>query len=133
MNTTAPTPQQQLAGLNAAETAYMRLHWDNGGSSEFDQSINDISRAKIKVFKKIHGKVFLSKVNHYDNEPEGIMVEYTGQKVWNFEYDIITVYDQKLADLIREYREKSLRDIYMAAEKIYARVGEIHGEVLQWS
>jgi hypothetical protein len=123
----------KLQELNQAAGDYLKLHWNNGGTSEFDQSINDISRSMIKAFKQEHGQAFLSSINHYPDEPEKIMVEYTGQMIYNFEYVIVTVYDQHLADLIREYRTKKLPFIGEWVEKVSARVQKINGVFLIWS
>ncbi len=45
---------------------YIRKHRNTGGTSEFDHSINDISRASIVKFKELHGRCFLGKINHYE-------------------------------------------------------------------
>lgn len=130
-----------LQELNTASTNYIRKHWDNGGSSELDYSINDISRAKIKVFHKIHGKIWLVKINRYDakEKAQPLLIPYTGQKIYNFSFAFaIPVYDQTLINLLEEY-EKPLSGGYngkirmQQIEAITSRADELKCIFLQWS
>ena len=130
-----------LQELNTASTNYIREHWDNGGSSEFDNSINAISRAKIAAFHKLHGKIWLVKVNRYDaaEKAKPLLIPYSGQKIYNFSFSFaVSVYDQTLISLLQEY-EKPLAGGYngkirMAQiENIFNRADELKCIFLQWS
>lgn len=89
---------------------YLNIHSNNGDTSEFDPSINDISRAMVHSLKKKYGECYLGKINLYDEERENLhvrLVPYEGQLIYNFEYCfILPCYDQKIIDLIREHNTK---------------------------
>ena len=120
---------------------YYKIHEDNGGSSEFDTSINDISRATVYQFKKKHGQCFLGKVNLYDEERKRLdvkLIPYEEQLIYNFEYGfVVPCHDEKLIELIRDYNtEKRIFDsseIMRDINKIFNRIEEFGGTGLSWS
>lgn len=127
-----------LKELNTASINYLRKHWDNGGTSEFDFSINDISRAKIDAIKDEFGDCYLFKINRYDgDEDKPFIVRYVGQKVYNFEYSgAIPVDDEKMLELLKDYAENSgFKEGKMMnkIEAIYNRIEELKGVSLIWS
>jgi len=120
---------------------YHHRHRDNGGASEFDSSINDISRAIVHKFREKHGQCFLGKVNLYDEERKKLdvrLVPYDGQPIYNFEYGfVIPCHDDELIDMIKEHnREKVVFDsaaIMEGINKIFNRIYELSGTALSWS
>ncbi|MBB4035397.1 hypothetical protein GGR21_001290 [Dysgonomonas hofstadii] len=120
---------------------YYKIHEDNGGSSEFDTSINDISRATVYQFKKKHGQCFLGKVNLYDEERKRLdvrLVPYEEQLIYNFEYAfVVPCHDEKLIELIRDYNtEKKIfnsSEVMRDINKIFNRIEELGGTDLSWS
>lgn len=131
-----------LEELSKEATAYFMRHRMNGGASEFDSSINDISRAIIHAFHLEHGKCFLGKVNLYDKERENIaeyqFTAYTGQLVYNFEYGfVISGPDEELLRLIIEYNLPketfNSQDTWNRVNQIFARIEQIGGLSLTWS
>lgn len=121
-----------------ASNDYLKLHWDNGGTSEFDPSINEISRAKITALKSERGGAWLYKMNVYDLDlKEDDLVEYTGQNICNFAYDgAVPEFDQVLYDLLKDYHADSgykSGTIWQKIEAIQNRVDELNGVFLQWA
>lgn len=130
-----------LEELSTLTVEYIKRHWTNGGASEFDTSINDISRAVIDRFKKEHDHCYLGKINDYDcdrNNPDIQFVEYTGQKIYNFQYAfVIPSDDQPLREMIREHNRKkktfNSADTMELIEQITKRVCDLGGIHLHWS
>jgi len=130
-----------LEELDFLTIEYIKRHRDLGGSSEFDTSINDISRAKIDKFKEVNGKCYLGNINHYDidrRNPDIKLVEYEGQLIYNFQYSfVIPCEDETVIWLINEYnREKKEFDcrlLMKEIEEINNRIEELGGEFLFWS
>ncbi len=127
----------KLSKLEKASEDYLLRHWSNGGSCEFDGSINDVSRDKIDAMKDLHPEVFLGKINRYDDDKEkDYLVPYTGQKVYNFEYAFAIPVKDKIVRKLLQAREISGMDgkwIMENGEQIISRVLEIGGVLLQWS
>lgn len=115
---------------------YLKL---NGGVTEYDMSINDISRNMIFAMKAEKGVCFLGKVNLYGEErkEEYKLTEYTGQKIYNFEYSFcLPCYDEELEKMI-DNRDKA---VYTGAitdsvlvSAIIDRVEKIGGINLFWA
>jgi len=75
---------------------------------ECNRSMNDLQRLKIDKFKQIKGKCFLGSFNKKSNNNNNVLTEYTGQKIYNFDYDfIVSRKDDILIDLIENWRETS--------------------------
>lgn len=131
-----------LEELSKAANEYFIRHRDNGGASEFDSSINDISRAIIHAFHLRHEQCFLGKVNLYDKERENVakyqFTAYTGQLVYNFEYAfVIPRPDEELLRLIIEHNLPketfNSQDIWNRVKQIFARIEQLGGVSLAWS
>ena len=127
-----------LEELNLLTFEYIRLHWDNGGRSEFDQSINDISRAIIDRYREKHGQCYLGSINRCDGSEEPFLIPYTGQKVCNFQYDILVpCRDETLAGLLEEHNTgKEVFDSDAARKCINAiskKIEKLNGIQLFWS
>lgn len=127
-----------LKELNKLSAEYLKLHWQNGGTSEFDQSINEISRAKITALKNELGDCWLFKINRYDedrNKP--YLVQFKGQKIYNFEYAAaVPVYNKELLSLLVEYCHNSgfkEGTIWGKIEAIQDKIQELNGINLIWS
>lgn len=120
---------------------YYRLHRSNGGASEFDPRINDISRARIEALRREKGACFLSNFNLPDkdrNNPDYQLTPYSGQAVHNFEYTIaVPVRDEQLRQLlIAHNRDHCPYDSGAAWERIQqisARIESIGGIQLTWA
>lgn len=126
----------KLHGLSVNAGEYLRL---NSGTSEFDKSINDISREKIEAAKIAWGQVWLGKINLYGDERKETyeMVEYAGQRVYNFEYGFISpAKDEQLEKMIDD-KDKSTwissADDQKTVDDIFNRMDEIGAIVLLWS
>jgi hypothetical protein len=125
-----------LKELSKETINYLRL---NEGTSEFDMSINDISRNVIAAMKAEFGNCFVGKINLYGEErKKGYkLVEYTGQIIYNFEYSFcLPCYDAELERMIDE-RDKAeytcTADDYIRVNAITERIYALKGENLFWS
>lgn len=112
---------------------------ENQGTSEFDMSINDISRQVIEAMKAEYGTCFLGKINLYGEErkKEYKLVEYTGQMVYNFEYGFcLPCYDSELERMINE-RDKAeytgTSDDMKRVSAIVDRIYSLNGKNLFWA
>lgn len=129
----------KLKELDKETGEYLKLHWSEGGTSEFDMSINDISRAKIEEASKVWPEVWLGKVNLYGDERAKTyeLVKYTGQKIYNFDYAfIVPVKDQELENLINsrdksEYTGTNADSVWV--KKIFNRMDEVNTIHLIWA
>ena len=115
---------------------YIKHHWSNGGSSEFDKSINDISRAIIKKYHQKHGKCFLGSINpstSLKNGEKATFVEYTGQLVLNFQFNfVIPCQDKELTDLLTEHQTVYDQNSFNRINAIILKIDEIGGIQLFW-
>lgn len=125
-----------LKELSKETSSYLNFYQ---GTSEFDKSINDISREKIKAMKKEHGICFVGKFNLYGDErkKDYKLTEYTGQKIYNFEYTFcIPCHDSQIEKLITE-RDRAeytgSRDDFKRIDMIMDRIEELGGLNLFWS
>ena len=139
-----------LKELRKETTDYLVAN--DGMTSEFDMSINDISRDKADAMYRENNKVcYLGKVNLYGNErkEEYKLVKYTPEKVhqtltedersfiYNFEFAFcIPVYDAELEKLIND-RDKAkytgTADDAVRVEKIMDRITALNGINLFWA
>ena len=111
----------------------------NEGTSEFDKSINDISRETIKAMKRETGTCYLGKINLFGDERKTPykLVNYTRQKIYNFEYCFcLPCYDKQIEQMIDE-RDKApytgTADDCKKVEAITNRVQQLNGKHLFWS
>jgi len=127
-----------LDQLSKGATNYLKLHWDNGGTSEFDKSINDISRATIIAMKREYGQCYMLNINRYpENKGQRYITKYTGQKIYNFEYTfIMPVYDSELKNMLIKHAKNSgfkegklMSNIKILVDRIYKN----NGIALAWS
>lgn len=129
-----------LDELTSLTLEYIKKHWNTGGTSEFDHSINEISRAKIQVFYSHHGQAWLFKINRFfeEDKDKPYLVEYTGQQVYNFEFDgIVPCNDATLIELLKDYESPMQvyngKDIMKKIDAIMNRMHELKGINLIWS
>ena len=107
--------------------------------TEFDKSINDISRQKIVAMKKEYGECWLGKYNLYDKEHTQPykMIEYTGQMVYNFEYAFILPKHDRTLEIMIDKRDKSpfisSKHDFLMIEEISNRIEKLNGVALIWS
>jgi len=126
--------KDRLESLKAISAGYHLLHLNNGGASEFDKSINDISRNIIQTMGDIDPACFLWKLN----KEEYYCVKYTGQKIYNFQFDLVTPYfDRKLYTLISlwnaDIEDIVIEDKSSFVKSIFTRAEEIGGVTLSWA
>jgi len=115
--------------LDKQSTDYIFRHRNSGGSSEFDTSINEISRQKILVLKTKWEKVFLYKVNIYPtDENKDHVQEYKEQKIYNFSCDFALDHENK--ELLA-MMENPIG--YAAFEKMFEMAGELGAVFFQWA
>ncbi|WP_165044908.1 hypothetical protein [Dysgonomonas sp. ZJ709] len=120
---------------------YIRKHRNTGGTSEFDHSINDISRASIVKFKELHGSCFLGEINHYEcdrRNPDIKLIEFEGQKIFNFDYGfMLPSNDEEVIRLINEHNKEregvDPKEIMERIIQIHERIVELKGDFLIWS
>lgn len=132
---------QTLEQLNAKTDDYIIRHLDNGGCSEFDKSINDISRATIDAILRNYEQCFLGKINLKEEDRNNLIYRFTpyiGQKIYNFQYQfVVPCEDEELRSLIVQYNtpDKILdsKNKYRGLDRIYERIKEIGGVILFWS
>lgn len=137
-----PDFKERLLALNRRDFEYYKLHYNNGGSSEFDSTINDISREIIRLYAKHYGTVYLGKINDsdaYNNRKPIVFRVYSDpdEKIYNFEADfVIPVEDEELRKVLQErntpgeYSGKKNAD---QVNKIIARIEALGGYHLSWS
>ena len=130
-----------LEQLDRLDLNYFRRHRSNGGASEFDLSINDISRARIEAFRREKGACFLGRINLWDRErdnPDYRFTPYTGQLVHNSEFTLVLpTEDETLRALIVGHnRTRKTLDSHDASQRIRQitdRVQEFGGILLTWA
>ena len=109
---------------------------ENKGTSEFDMSINDISRMQIEAMKREIGQCWLGKINLYGDErkKEYHLIPYSGQMVYNFEYDFCLPVNDDIIQYMIQDRDRTLytgtTDDYKRIDKIQNRIDELGGELL---
>lgn len=126
-----------LKQLETATNQYLKDNWEWGGTSEFDTSINDISRKKLYVFAKQNGGFcYVYKINPWNNEL--FYKRYSiGESVYNFSWDIATARKNKtIINTISERnkpgkydRNKNKQEI----DTIYNELDKVNGINLIWS
>lgn len=129
-----------LDQLDQLDLDYFRRHRSNGGTSEFDLSINDISRARIEAFRRERGACFLGNINLQGRErdnPDYRFTPYTGQLVHNSEFTLVLpTEDETLRTLIvghnRSRKTRDSHDAWQRIQQITARVQKIGGIFLTW-
>lgn len=127
--------------LEKMTTDYLYANRNTGGTSEFDLSINDISRAVIYKYYEKYGECFLGKYNLYDEDRKNLkaeLISYNGQPIYNFEFAfVVPCNDEKHVGLIREHNRKkesfNSHDIMKGIEKITDRITELKGTGLVWA
>lgn len=129
-----------IKNLRRGSLEYFHKHYTNGGSCEFDTTINDISRAMIVAYHKKHGKCFLGKINDYDKygtHPKIEFTPYTGQEIYNFEFAfVISDEDEELRRMLTKHNTQKKYDAksaYRLIDQITCRIAELGGEFLSWS
>lgn len=125
-----------LNQLSAESGDYIRKHLGSGGTSEFDQSINDISQEKIVAMKREKGACWMFKINRYKTDADKpFIVEYTGQKVYNFEYAaIVPCNDGTLVKFLSEYNKNNdPRKAISLLTAIQDRITALDGRYLIWA
>ena len=128
------------ARLDALSVATGRYLQQNQGTSEFDHSVNDISRLEITSAFVSWGEVWLGKVNLYGDERK---VDYKleryedGQAIYNFSYGFIVPCSDKILEGMINARDKSdytsAQNDSFLVDTIHDRVLEIGGILLIWA
>ena len=109
---------------------------ENKGTSEFDMSINDISRMQIEAMKREIGQCWLGKINLYGDErkKEYHLIPYIGQMVYNFDYDFCLPFNDDIIQYMIQDRDRTpytgAIDDYKRLNKIQNRIDELGGELL---
>lgn len=122
-----------MAELRAEEQSFYVQEYCDGKKyfqmpSEFDQRLNDVSRAKIRLYLTVNENCFLGDINKRDNGQ--ILRSYSGEFVYNFSADfIVPAHDAELIQLIERWRTKSN---IATLDAIYDRIEALNGETLNW-
>jgi hypothetical protein len=125
-----------LEQCNKESLEYFRTN--NGQPTEFDMSINDISRDTIEAMHYEKGACWLGKINLYNkNEKPFKLVKWTpGTIAFNFQYDfILPVHDTEIENMIndRDQTPFNTRIIYDKGNAIIERVRKLGGVLLTWA
>lgn len=105
----------------------------NHGCTEFDMTINDLSRSMIQTMAYLHEDVWLYTVNLYgDKQP---CEKYTGQKITNFYCSaVLPVKDEKLIQMIQDWNTPNLvKNRLDFVNEIFNRFEKLGGQVLLWA
>jgi len=130
----------RLTDLTNAAAEYIMKHADEGGSSEFDQSINDISRETIDACCAVWGGAcYVGKINLYDgkrNQP--VLRRITsGDEVQIFSADFaIMTEDAELVQMIVERSQQPHADARTDMIRIISiveRLEELDAAILLWA
>ncbi|MCD7794735.1 MAG: hypothetical protein LUH46_07725 [Alistipes sp.] len=130
-----PYERMTLYELMIEDADYFLHHKYNGGKSEFDHSINDISRARIAALQREKGSCFLLRTRLRPEERiSGCRyTPYTGQTVYNFEFDMaVPVEDEELRRLVDTFNATPENLDMQLFDRIHDRMLEIDGISLTW-
>lgn len=97
---------------------------------EADEIFNDFSRKLIEAMKNQYGSAYLANSSKAGSDPNYKYVKYTGQKIYNAEYDIcIPKPDERLLLLIYAWAN-DISDLTI--EQIHSRLDKMGGTTLLW-
>lgn len=109
---------------------------------ESDATYNDWNREQLRALKTMHGRLFLGKINVFDDEKrkniaagkESVYEELRNQMVYNFGCDFaVPTPDKELEDLIRAWNcDERLPKKHVDVETITDRVEQLGGINLIW-
>ena len=116
----------------------------NEGTTEFDQSINELSRSLVRAVAQANsGEAWLGRINFYQAEDlvEGkwkeVMWKFEGEGPLNFEASFVAPqFDEELVRLIEERRDaeyEGTRADMARINAIFERLEAIGGHGLHWS
>lgn len=128
----------RLEALQSASTRYLQENeWQ---TSEFDNSINDISRLKIQTAFVSWGEVWLGKFNLYGDErkQEYKLVRYDeDMPIYNFSYSFILPRYDEIIEASIDARDKSeykgAKIDMVAVDTIQTHINAEQGISLFWS
>ena len=120
------------------KATYEYLRINEGQPTEFDMSINDISRRTVEAMHNEKGACWLGKINLYDEDEKPFkLVKWTpGTTVYNFQYCfVLPEHDTKIEDMIndRDQTPYNTKVIYDKGCAIIERVHELGGTLLNWA
>lgn len=130
-----PYEKMTLYELMIEDVDYFLRHKYNGGKSEFDNSINDISHARIAALQREKGACFLlrTRLRPEERNTGCRYTPYIGQTVYNFEFDIaVPVEDEELRRLVNVFNATSENIDIRILDQIHDRMLEIGGISLTW-
>lgn len=130
-----PYEKMTLYELMIENADYFLRHIDNGGKSELDHSINDISRARIAALQREKGACFLLRTRLRPEERIAgcRYTPYTGQTVCNFEFDMaVPVEDEELRRLVDAFNAAPRHPNIQLFERMHDRMLKIEGISLTW-
>lgn len=127
------------ARLDALIVATGRYIQEHRGTSEFDQSVNDISRLKVTSAFVSWGEVWLGKINLYGNERKADykLERYEeGQPIHNFSYDFVLPRRSEILEGMINARKgeyTTAQNDAVLVEAIHERIIELGGILLIWA
>lgn len=131
--------------FNPWDVAMEPLHESNS-EKNWQESV-----ARIERMKAEHGQAWLGNVNRKSVESSlrVPLVEYTGQKIYNFDYAfVMPAYNQDIEDMVEAYNRQSkafydsvgtdklkgtTKDLVVSIDVIFDKVEELQGKLLYWS
>lgn len=127
----------KITEITMRENELLRAY--RGNIPEASDDWNNLQREKIAAVFEMSGKAYIGKVNHYGDEREvlsgdAVIVEYSGEIVYNFDADfIVPAADSVLAEMIVQWNTEGLPKTLNLIGKITNRIDEIGGINLMWS
>jgi len=118
--------------LDEMQARNIKSYWD---LTEFDCNwVYRATMANLNNYREKHGQAWLGKINRYDEDKgKPYLVEYTGQKIYTFDYGVaVPCNDQKLIELIKTRETSPLKDNMKTADDCFNRVEELGGITLIW-
>lgn len=117
--------------------------WATGGPLELreaDKTYNDWNREMIDALRQKHGKLYLGKINFYEDKRKDVVAggtvyeEHTGGEVYNFACDyVVPCRDEELQKLVQQWNgNTSLPAPSAIIDKIFERVEKLGGVHLIW-
>ena len=128
--------RQVFKDVHDRANAYFQAHgWS---TSEFDMSINDLSREVVQRYKDTFGTCYLVKVNLRGEERgvrDQIAKEWDGGTVLNFAAEFVTpIITDEVIDLILQRDLEYLpKDDFQRVEKIFDMLEDLGAMTLHWS
>lgn len=113
--------------IEARRNMYVSMQGGLQNIKEADNKFNEFNREIIKACKKVHGKAYLIGFNG-----QIIIKQYTNQKIYNFEYGMVTPVVPLDEATISRVGNMGLTEALSVYGRLIDRINECGGSVLVW-